>query len=162
MDLKTIRTQRGMTQAQLALKIGISQPQLAELENGFRPLSDPMAVKLASALGTQDVVLKQGHTVAAVKSILTRVAALSHDDIRAALKSLDAIQRDAAIEEPVRKSAERGLTQLAEQTTQALNEGGYLNDDLGRDSFGRARKSLDEIPRDLFGRRKKSPEGSSR
>lgn len=174
-DIKSLRLKKNWNQSTLASLCGLTQSTLADIENGKRPLSDAVAKRIANALGAQDYVLKRGHTVAAVKSKLADIAKLSDADIkaaletssgresmRAALKALDEIQRDTAVAEPVRKSAQRGLERLSDQTTRALKERGYLNDDLGRDTFGRARKSLDEVTRDMYGRRKKTPDGSSR
>jgi predicted transcriptional regulator/DNA-binding XRE family transcriptional regulator len=49
--LKTLREQRGMTQAALAQRLGLSPSYLNQLENNQRPLSVPVLLRLQSALG---------------------------------------------------------------------------------------------------------------
>ena len=50
--LKIMRTNAGLTQMQLAEKIGIAKQNYNSLERGSRPISMMMAKKLADALGT--------------------------------------------------------------------------------------------------------------
>ena len=50
--LKIMRTNAGLTQIQLADKIGIAKQNYNSLERGSRPISMMMAKKLADALGT--------------------------------------------------------------------------------------------------------------
>ena len=50
--LKIMRTNAGLTQKQLADKIGIAKQNYNSLERGSRPISMMMAKKLADALGT--------------------------------------------------------------------------------------------------------------
>lgn len=50
--LKIMRTNAGLTQMQLAEKIGIAKQNYNSLERGARPISMMMAKKLADALGT--------------------------------------------------------------------------------------------------------------
>ncbi len=50
--LKIMRTNAGLTQKQLAEKIGIAKQNYNSLERGARPISMMMAKKLADALGT--------------------------------------------------------------------------------------------------------------
>lgn len=50
--LKIMRTNAGLTQKQLADKIGIAKQNYNSLERGARPISMMMAKKLADALGT--------------------------------------------------------------------------------------------------------------
>jgi predicted transcriptional regulator/DNA-binding XRE family transcriptional regulator len=49
--LKTLREQRGLTQAALAQQLGLSPSYLNQLENNQRPLSVPVLLRLQSALG---------------------------------------------------------------------------------------------------------------
>jgi len=49
--LRTLREQRGLTQAALAELLGLSPSYLNQLENNQRPLSVPVLLKLQSALG---------------------------------------------------------------------------------------------------------------
>ena len=51
-SLKIMRTNAGLTQKQLADKIGIAKQNYNSLERGSRPISMMMAKKLADALGT--------------------------------------------------------------------------------------------------------------
>lgn len=50
--LKIMRTNAGLTQSQLAAKVGIAKQNYNSLERGTRPISMMMAKKLADALGT--------------------------------------------------------------------------------------------------------------
>lgn len=50
--LKIMRTNAGLTQIQLADKVGIAKQNYNSLERGARPISMMMAKKLADALGT--------------------------------------------------------------------------------------------------------------
>ena len=51
--LKRLRTRRGLTQAALARKAGITQGMIAQLEGGLRQSIDVhIAVRLARVLGT--------------------------------------------------------------------------------------------------------------
>jgi DNA-binding XRE family transcriptional regulator len=50
--LKIMRTNAGLTQMQLAEKIGVAKQNYNSLERGARPISMMMAKKLADALGT--------------------------------------------------------------------------------------------------------------
>ena len=50
--LKIMRTNVGITQSQLADKVGIAKQNYNSLERGTRPISMMMAKKLADALGT--------------------------------------------------------------------------------------------------------------
>lgn len=50
-DLRTARTQKGWTQNEAALKLGVSQPYLSLLEKGMRGVPDSLARKAASLFG---------------------------------------------------------------------------------------------------------------
>ena len=50
--LKIMRTNAGLTQIQLAEKVGIAKQNYNSLERGTRPITMMMAKKLANALGT--------------------------------------------------------------------------------------------------------------
>lgn len=50
--LKVMRTNAGLTQSQLAAKVGIAKQNYNSLERGTRPISMMMAKNLADALGT--------------------------------------------------------------------------------------------------------------
>jgi DNA-binding XRE family transcriptional regulator len=50
--LKGARLMEGITQAQLADKIGIKRHHISEMENGKRPIGKEMARRLAKALNT--------------------------------------------------------------------------------------------------------------
>ena len=51
LKLKTLREQRGLTQAALAQLLGLSPSHLNQLENNQRPLSVPVLLRLQSTLG---------------------------------------------------------------------------------------------------------------
>ena len=48
--LAGIRNREGLTQQQLAVKVGVLQNHISEMENGKRPIGKAMARKLASVL----------------------------------------------------------------------------------------------------------------
>ena len=50
--LRGIRSREGLTQVQLAEKVGIPQRHISEMENGKRPIGKATAHKLAEVLGT--------------------------------------------------------------------------------------------------------------
>jgi DNA-binding XRE family transcriptional regulator len=50
--LKGARLMEGLTQVQLADKIGLKRHHISEMENGKRPISKDMARRLAKALNT--------------------------------------------------------------------------------------------------------------
>ncbi|MBR6125477.1 helix-turn-helix transcriptional regulator [Candidatus Saccharibacteria bacterium] len=50
--LKMMRVNAGLTQAQLAQKVGLAKQNYNSLERGARPISMLMSKKLADALGT--------------------------------------------------------------------------------------------------------------
>lgn len=49
-NLKIIRELKGVTQAELGKRIGVSQQMIFQLEKGFRTLSVPMLVSISKAL----------------------------------------------------------------------------------------------------------------
>ncbi|TIU66268.1 MAG: helix-turn-helix transcriptional regulator [Mesorhizobium sp.] len=51
-ELARLRAAKGLTQAELATKVGTSQPQIRRLENGERKLTKEWAKRLAPALDT--------------------------------------------------------------------------------------------------------------
>lgn len=58
-SLKTLRLRAGFSQAQLAAKIGMKQPNICEFEAGKRKPNIDTLMRLADTLGTTtDVVLK--------------------------------------------------------------------------------------------------------
>ena len=61
--LRTHRLAKGMTQAQLADKMGISRSHLCELETGAKTFTLPMFAKWAACLA-----LRQKDIIAVVKS----------------------------------------------------------------------------------------------
>lgn len=52
MALRGLRTKEGITQKQLAERLGITQTRVSEMENGVRPISVAMAKRIAKAYGT--------------------------------------------------------------------------------------------------------------
>ncbi|WP_339389438.1 helix-turn-helix domain-containing protein [Nitrosomonas sp. Nm33] len=58
-SFRALRLRAGYSQKQLAQKIGMSQPNICELESGKRKPSSDTLLRLAKALGTTtDIVLK--------------------------------------------------------------------------------------------------------
>lgn len=49
--LRAYRAREGLTQRELADKVGISQPHLSEMETGKRLISKEMATRIADILG---------------------------------------------------------------------------------------------------------------
>jgi len=67
-DLRIGREQRGWTQEQSAIKLGVSQPYLSLLERGSRRVPDRLARKSAALYGLSATTLPvttNGHTVQA-------------------------------------------------------------------------------------------------
>ena len=58
--LKSIRIQKGMTQAELADRIGVSRPFLCQIERGTKALSVPLAKEIAVVLRCDIETLAQG------------------------------------------------------------------------------------------------------
>ena len=52
MALRGLRTKEGITQKQLAERLGITQTRVSEMETGVRPISVDMAKRIAEAYGT--------------------------------------------------------------------------------------------------------------
>lgn len=52
MTLRGVRLREGLTQAVLAKKLGIAHYNLSKMENGYRPISKKMALRLAKVLRT--------------------------------------------------------------------------------------------------------------
>ncbi len=50
-NIRKIRLARGMTLAQLALRLNMTQPSLTRMENGSQPISLERVAEIASALG---------------------------------------------------------------------------------------------------------------
>lgn len=65
--LKALRRNRGLTQAQLGLRLGIGQARVAEIENDPGSVSAEQILKLVSALGAM-VVLRDRLAESAVPS----------------------------------------------------------------------------------------------
>jgi HTH-type transcriptional regulator / antitoxin HipB len=59
--LKSLRKTRGLTQAQLAKRLGISQSRLADIENHPETVSSAQLLDLLAALGVE-VLLRLKHT----------------------------------------------------------------------------------------------------
>lgn len=51
-NLKKIREEKGLTQAELAKAVNVSQPMIAQYETEVRIPSAPTALAIAKALGT--------------------------------------------------------------------------------------------------------------
>lgn len=51
MNIRSLRLERGLSQIELAEKVGISQAMLCYIERGTRVVSLPLAAQLASILG---------------------------------------------------------------------------------------------------------------
>ena len=77
-----IRKAQGLTRSQLAVKVGISQDQIAKLENGKFGFRAATLERIAKALGVKEAYLVQedGENSASVSPKLA--AALGHDGFR--------------------------------------------------------------------------------
>ena len=49
-NLKVIRELKGVTQAELGERVGVSQQMIFQLEKGFRTLSVPLLISISNAL----------------------------------------------------------------------------------------------------------------
>ncbi|WP_448208705.1 XRE family transcriptional regulator [Azospirillum sp. sgz302134] len=68
--LGDIRALRGMSQAELAKRVGTSQSQVAKLETGRRPMSFNWAIRLASVLDVKpEALLTNAEQIAALAQI---------------------------------------------------------------------------------------------
>lgn len=58
--LKKTREEKGLTQAELAKAVNVSQPMIAQYETAIRVPSAPTALAIAKALGTTFEKLMEG------------------------------------------------------------------------------------------------------
>ncbi len=59
-NLKKMREEKGLTQAELAKAVNISQPMIAQYETEIRVPSAPTALAIAKALGTTFEKIMEG------------------------------------------------------------------------------------------------------
>lgn len=59
-NLKKIREEKGLTQAELAKAVNVSQPMIAQYETEIRVPSAPTALAIAKALGTTFEKIMEG------------------------------------------------------------------------------------------------------
>src|SRR2546427_12831810 len=64
-DLRTARTGKGLTQAQAAVRLGVSQPYVAMLERGERRLTPRLARRVARLYGLSPTAVPPSGAVAA-------------------------------------------------------------------------------------------------
>ena len=137
MTLKERRLLRGMTQAQVAEKAGLSQVAISLFETGQVTIIPQVAVKLAGALGCSPTELLESQ-VQAVKTagekVSPQVAAL-----------LGLVEKAAAVHPLAGAAVAREAIRLHKAATKA----DQLDPD--RDLFGRRREPV-KIERDQFGR----------
>jgi transcriptional regulator with XRE-family HTH domain len=58
--LRQIRTDRGVTQQELATAVGFVQwSSIAQIELGFKPLTDEKLIKAANFLGVRPIVIRR-------------------------------------------------------------------------------------------------------
>jgi transcriptional regulator with XRE-family HTH domain len=82
-NLRRLRTDMGLTQAQLAEKAGVNQATISKIEKGSANFTADMAEKIARALGVSEVELFDLPEL--------------HKRVLAAISRLDPSQREAAI-----------------------------------------------------------------
>src|SRR5580700_10832116 len=88
--LKTLREQRGLTQAALAQLLALSPSYLNQLENNQRPLSVPVLLRLQSSLGV-DLQLFSEDDEARLTAQLQDVVARTPDGSAVSLAELRAM-----------------------------------------------------------------------
>jgi len=101
--LAMFRKQRGLTQAELAEQVGVTQPLVSDYERGRLQLSAEMAVRFALALNVScDALLgtrkANGHGAAPPRRLMKRVEQiqrLSAHDQRTLLRTIDGFLRGA-------------------------------------------------------------------
>lgn len=57
-DVRAIRVFNGLTQKELAEKLGMSQPHLCDIENGRRRVTEDMRKRLAMMFGVSDELIE--------------------------------------------------------------------------------------------------------
>jgi transcriptional regulator with XRE-family HTH domain len=81
-DLKSARSARGLTQAQAAARLGVSQPYLAMLEAGTRRLTPALARRAVAAFGLAPTALSPHHALtpnrAGASALAADLAALGY------------------------------------------------------------------------------------
>lgn len=50
-NIRTIREEKGLTQAQLAEQINVTQSMLCQIERGSKPPTLPLSIEIAAVLG---------------------------------------------------------------------------------------------------------------
>ena len=117
--LKTLREQRGLTQAALAQLLALSPSYLNQLENNQRPLSVPVLLRLQSSLGVDLQVFSDDDEARLTAQLQTVMAEAAGDTVvaRAELRSL-AQQMPALAQVIIRmhrrgRDAEERLSSLA-------------------------------------------------
>ncbi len=98
--VRELRASRGLTQAELARKLGMPQPNVSEIERGGRGLTVHQAVRLAKALGVTTDAILQGATEGTaarpgtslkLRRRLQKIEELPEARQRVVLKLLDAL-----------------------------------------------------------------------
>jgi transcriptional regulator with XRE-family HTH domain len=173
--LRTLRRRRGLTQAQLAAKSGVSRTQITDAESGARSLSSEAARKLAPALGGDWLGLYLTSNITALKA---RVQGGQERPVRAAslARTLVEILQTDDLSPSQRRTLREGLEELVDFVEGVAQERGSgtlaglappsraAEDSVGRSSFqtdysARYEQDMASLGRDVRGRRKTPSRG---
>lgn len=84
MNLAQARKRAGLTQAELAVKVGTERSHISRIETHEQEMTGEMAERIAPHLGVDSYTLKTLHTCEALKAILQRLGDLPSESLRGA------------------------------------------------------------------------------
>ncbi len=159
MDLRTVRTNKGLSLLELQKKSGFAFPYLSEIENHKKTLTHEVAVKVAGPLGVNADELQAGHLEASLKhsaghleevSNLALKNVLTKDPKRAEMvaKTLAGLIDSEELDPETRTAIKKAVGKLV-QALEAPAEKSKRQPD--RDLYGRKRE-IKEVKRDAVGR----------
>jgi transcriptional regulator with XRE-family HTH domain len=102
--LRAARKEKGLTQKVLALRTGLSQPEVSILENGGTSMSRAVAEKLAPVVGSTPLTLQIENRIQRLQAAKKRGdKAEVFNAAKSAVKLLDGMDLDATTEEALDK-----------------------------------------------------------
>lgn len=78
--IRQLRTERGMTLAELADMVGVSVPHLSGVERGKKNLNNHLIVRLSDALEVEPYELFDGDSQGHIRNVLAAVSRLPEED----------------------------------------------------------------------------------
>jgi predicted transcriptional regulator/transcriptional regulator with XRE-family HTH domain len=127
--VRSVRRRRGLTQAQLAARLGVSPSYLNLIEHDRRPLPAPLLIRLAEVLSLDLKSLSSDEDVRIVADLLEAFGdpALEHLDLTAAeVREMATASPSAARAVLALYRAYRNSREAADTLTAKLSEGGGL------------------------------------